>query len=95
MGLGDLSPEGAEESSGGNQSTYITFKNPNHPEVELDEGTEHRHEQEFYDGVQQLRDLMGRDINVAFGRFAAAAVEAEKNGNDEQLQDLFEAITSE
>lgn len=94
MGLGELSPEGTEESSGGNQSTYVTFKNASHPEVDLDEGNEHRHKQEYYDAVQRLRDIMGRDINVAIGEFAAAAIEAEKNGNSEPLEDLFNKLTS-
>jgi len=94
MGLGELSPEGTEESSGGNQSTYVTFKNASHPDVDVDEDNAHRHEQEYYDAIQQLRDIMGRDINVAIGEFAAAAVEAEKEGDSDRLEELFNTLTS-
>lgn len=94
MGLGDLSPEDASSDDGGAQSTYVTFKNPDHPEVEIDEGQAHRHKPEYYKAVQRLRDIMGRNINVAFGEFAVGAVEAHDNSNPEQLQDLFEEVTS-
>ena len=94
MGLGDLSPEDGEESRGGNQSTYVTFKNPDHPDVDVTEGNEHRHEPEFYKSVQRLRDIMGRDINVAFGKFAHAAVQAHDEGDTEALQALFDEIAS-
>lgn len=94
MGLGDLSPESGESSDGGSQSTYVTFKNPDHPDVELDEDTAHRHEPEFYKSVQRLRDIMGRDINVFFGKAAHAAVEAHDNENTEPLEQLFEDISN-
>lgn len=93
MGLGDLAPEGAEESSGASQSTYVTFKNPDHPEVEVDENNAHRHKPEYFKAVQRLRDIMGRDINVAFGEFAAAAVGAEDEGDTSRLEELFNEIT--
>lgn len=94
MGLADLSPETEESDSGGSQSTYVTFKNPDHPEVELDEDNQHRHEPEYYKAVQRLRDIMGRNINVAFGEFAVAAVEAHDNDNNGPLEELFGEITS-
>lgn len=93
MGLGELAPSD-DGDSGGNQSTYVTFKNPAHPDVDIDEDDEIRHKQEYYDAVQQLRDMMGQNINVAFGEFAAAAVEAEKNGNPEPLEELFNTLTT-
>lgn len=93
MGLGDLSPEDTG-STGGNQSTYVTFKNPSHDEVELDDNNAHRHEQDYFDAIQQLRDIMGRDINVAIGRFAAAAVAAEKDGENDKLEQLFSEISA-
>lgn len=94
MGLADLSPETEEADSGGSQSTYVTFKNPDHPEVELDEDNAHRHKPEYYKAVQRLRDIMGRNINVAFGEFAAAAVQAHDDGDPSALQELFEEITA-
>lgn len=94
MGLGDLSPETEESGGGGSQSTYVTFKNPSHPDVELDDDDAHRHKQEYYDAVQDLREIMGRNINVAFGEFAVAAVAAEKDGDTEPLEALFNEITS-
>jgi len=94
MGLADLSPETEESDSGGSQSTYVTFKNPDHPEVELDEDNAHRHKPEYYRAVQRLRDIMGRNINVAFGEFAAAAVAAHDNDETEALEQLFNEITS-
>lgn len=94
MALEDLSPEDQEESTGGNQSTYVTFQNPDHEKVDLDEGNAHRHKPEYYRAVQRLRDIMGRNINVAFGEFAVAAVAAHDDDNPEPLQELFEEITS-
>lgn len=94
MGLGDLSPETEEETSGGNQSTYVTFKNPDHPDVDVDDNNAHRHKPEYYRAAQRLRDIMGQNINVAVGEFMAAAVEAHDNDNAEPLQNLFEEITS-
>lgn len=87
MGLGSLTPEGEDKDDSQGQSTYITFKNPGHPEVELSEGSAHRHEQAYYNAVQQLRDDLGQDINVPIGMFAAAAVEAE-NGDTERFDIL-------
>lgn len=92
MGLGDLSPETEEESSGGNQSTYVTFKNVDHPDVDVDENNAHRHKPEYYKSVQRLRDIMGRNINVAFGEFASAAVAAHDEGDAQQLEELFNEI---
>lgn len=94
MGLGDLSPESAEQDDGGSQSTYVTFKNPDHPKVDVDEDQAHRHEPEYYKAVQRLRDIMGRNINVAFGRFAEAAVDAHDNGETDKLEELFEDISN-
>lgn len=94
MGLADLSPDDGEQDSGGSQSTYVTFKNPDHPEVEIDEDQAHRHEPEFYKAVQRLRDIMGRNINVAMGRFAVGAVQAHDNNESEQLEELFEEIAN-
>lgn len=94
MGLADLSPETEETDSGGSQSTYVTFKNPDHPDVELDEDNAHRHKPEYYKAVQRLRDIMGRNINVAFGEFSAAAVAAHDDDDTAPLQELFNEITS-
>jgi hypothetical protein len=94
MGLGDLSPETEESDDGGSQSTYVTFKNPDHPEVEIDESDAHRHQPEYYKSIQRLRDIMGRNINVAIGEFAAAAVAAHDEGDDEPLQQLFEEVAN-
>lgn len=94
MGLADLTPETEEASSGGSQSTYVTFQNPDHPEVDLDESNEHRHKPEYYRAVQRLRDIMGRDINVAFGEFAQAAVSANDDGDTEKLEALFNEISN-
>lgn len=93
MGLADLSPETEEADTGGSQSTYVTFKNPDHPEVEIDEDSSHRHKTQYYKAVQRLRDIMGRDINVAFGEFAVAAVASNDDGDTEPLEELFNEIT--
>lgn len=93
MGLGSLSPDQEEQDDGGSQSTYVTFKNPDHHKVEIDEDQAHRHKPEYYKSVQRLRDIMGRNINVAFGRFAEAAVAAHDEGDTEKLEELFEDIS--
>lgn len=91
MGIQGFS-SGEEQDESESQSTYVTFKNPGHPEVEITEDTEHRHKQEYYDAVQWFRDKLGQDINVPFGEFAVAAQEADLNGNPEPLQQLFDEI---
>lgn len=91
MGLGDLTPESDESSSGG-KSTHIKFWNPRNAADEIPEGTEHRHEQEFYDAAQELRNMLGQNINVPVGKFLVAVVEAEKRENYEPLRDLFNTL---
>lgn len=92
MGLGSFTTQDDDESSGGNKSTYVTFKNPSVADVS--EGSEHRHQQEYYDAVKQMRNQLGQDINVPFGEFAVAAVEADK-GDTEKLNELFSNLTEE
>lgn len=91
MGLGDFTNQ-EEETSSESQSTYVSFKNPAHPEVEISENSEHRHKQEYFDAVQWFRDKLGQDINVPFGEFAIAARQADEDGDPEALQELFERI---
>lgn len=92
MGLGSFSNQ-EEESSSSNQSTYVTFKNPRTADVSEDSA--HRHKQEYYDAIQDLRDMLGQDMNVPIGEFAAAAVEAEQDGDTERLEELFDQIANE
>ena len=91
MGLGDFAPDGEEETSGAGKSTYVTFKNPR--TADISEGTEHRHKTQYYDSVQELRNMLGQDINVPIGEFAYAAVQAEK-GDTEALEELFDKLAS-
>lgn len=88
MPLGDLTPD-SEESSSGGKSTHIKFWNPRNASDEVSEGTEHRHEQEFYDAAQELRNMLGQNINVPVGKFLVAVAEAEKRENYGPLFDLF------
>lgn len=92
MGLGDFSTQ-EEETSSESQSTYVSFKNPGHPEVDISENSEHRHKQDYFDAVQWFRDALGQDINVPFGEFAVAARKADEEGDPSDLQELFERIT--
>lgn len=92
MGLGDLTPDGSDESSSSGKSTYVTFKNPR--QADISDGSEHRHKQEYYDALQDLRNRLKQDINVPIGEFAVAAVNAEE-GDTERLEQLFETLTSE
>lgn len=90
MGVGSFTSDD-DDSTGGKQKTYITWKNPNHPDNDLDED-DPRHSAEFFKAVNTLRDQLGQDINALFGEFAAAAVEADE-GDEERLQELFARIT--
>lgn len=92
MGLGTFTAEEEDSGSGSNKSTYITFKNPR--TADISEGSEHRHEQEYYDAAQELRNKLGQDINVPVGEFMAAAVEADE-GNPERLQELFDQLVED
>lgn len=94
MGLGDLTPDSGESSSGG-KSTHIKFWNPRNAEEEISDGTDHRHEQRYYDAAQRLREMLGQNINVPVGEFLVAVVEAEQNENYEPLRDLFNTITED
>lgn len=84
---------GEEPEQEESQSTYVTFKNPGHEEVDVSEGSEHRHKQGYFDAVQWFRDKLGQDINVPFGEFAVAARAAEEDGDPTQLKELFDQIT--
>lgn len=87
MGLGDLTPDNAESTSGG-KSTHIKFWNPRNAGDEISDGTEHRHKQQYYDSAQELRNMISQDINVPVGEFLHALVEAEKRDNYEVGQQL-------
>lgn len=86
-GLADLTPDSDESSSGG-KSTHIKFWNPRNAADEISEGTEHRHDQNYYDAAQELRNMVGQNINVPVGEFIHALVQAEKHGNYEPGQEL-------
>lgn len=94
MGLGDLTPDSGESSSGG-KSTHIKFWNPRNAGDEISDGTEHRHQQQYYDAAQRLREMLGQNINVPVGEFLVAVVEAEQNENFEPLRELFNTITED
>lgn len=87
-GLSDLTPD-SEDSSGGGKSTHIKFWNPRNAADEISEGAEQRHQQEFYDAAQELRQMLGQNINIPVGLFLVAARDAEKHGDYESLADLF------
>lgn len=93
-GLADLTPDSDESSSGG-KSTHIKFWNPRNAADEISEGTDHRHKQEYYDAAQDLRSMLGQNINVPVGEFLVAARDAEKHGDTENLEELFETLASE
>lgn len=92
MGFDAFKEEGEEETSSAPQSTYVSFKNPEHPEQDLDEDKAHLHKQEYFDSIQDIRDEVGADINVIFGEFAAGAVEAAE-GDSERLEELFNELS--
>lgn len=93
-GLADLTPDSDESSSGG-KSTHIKFWNPRNAADEISENTEHRHKQEYYDAAQDLRNMLGQNINVPVGKFLVAARDAEKHGDNEALEELFQTIAAE
>jgi hypothetical protein len=90
-GLGDLTPDDAEQSSGG-KSTHIKFWNPTNASEEISDGTEHRHKQEYYDAAQDLRNMVSQDINVPVGEFLVALRDAEKHGEYERGQELANTV---
>jgi len=90
-GLDDLTPDSSESSSGG-KSTHIKFWNPSNAADEISDGTEHRHKQMYYDSAQDLRNMVGQNINVPVGEFLNALVQAEKNGNYEPGQELANTL---
>lgn len=92
MGFDAFKEEEEEEGSSQSQSTYVSFKNQDHPKVEVDEDKAHLHSQEYFEAVNTIRDEVGSDINVIFGEFAAGAVEA-ANGDSERLEELFNELS--
>lgn len=88
MGLESLTPDSSDSSSGG-KSTHIKYWNPRTAADEISEGTEERYKQEYYDAVQELRSMLGQNLNIPIGEFAVALVEAEKRSNYDQLMELF------
>lgn len=88
MGFDAFKDEEEQEESSESQSTYVSFKNMGHPEVDVPEEKQHRHKQDYFDAVQEMRDELGQDINTVFGEFAAGAVEADE-GDPSRLEELF------
>lgn len=81
------------EESNESQSSYVTFKNPRHPEVDVAEDNV-ADKQEYYDALQDIRDELDTDgLKVMVGEFMAGAVEAEE-GDPERLQQLFENLSN-
>lgn len=93
MGFENFVSEEEGESSGANKSTYITWKNPATAGDDISEKAQHRHKQDYYDSIKNIRNRLGQDINVLFGEFAVAADEAD-DGDTERLEKLFEDLTS-
>ena len=94
MGLESLTPDSGESSSGG-KSTHIKYWNPRTAADEISEGTEDRYKQEYYDGVQELRSMLGQNLNIPIGEFVVALVEAEKRNDYEKLMSLFVTLGPE
>lgn len=92
MGFDAFKEEQEEEGSSQSQSTYVSFKNQDHPKVEVDEDKQHLHSQEYFEAVNTIRDEVGSDINVIFGEFAAGAVEAAE-GDSGRLEELFNELS--
>lgn len=90
MGLNDI-----ESSSGGSssasKSTMVQFKNPDHDEVEAQEGYQSA---DWYAAVRWLRKSTEGEPQVVLGNFAHAAQEAD-DGNTEPLRELFSEIAGE
>lgn len=93
-GLSNLTPD-SEESSSGGKSTHIKFWNQRNAADEIADGTQDRHKQEYYDAAQELRNMLGQNINIPIGEFMVGAVQAEKHDNPEKLRELFNTLTSE
>lgn len=94
MGLDSLTPDSGESSSGG-KSTHIKYWNPRTAADEISDGTEDRYKQEYYDGVQELRSMLGQNLNIPVGEFVVALVEAEKRNNYDDLMSLFVTLGPE
>jgi len=94
MGLENLTPDSGDSSSGG-KSTHIKYWNPRTAADEISEGTEDRYKQEYYDAVQDLRNMLGQNLNIPIGEFAAALVQAEKHDNYDDLMELFVTLGPE
>lgn len=84
--------EEEQDTGQGPQSSYVSFKNPGHSEVDVDpEETANR--QEYFDALHEIRDELGSDgLKMLVGEFMAGAVEADE-GDAERLEQLFQNLT--
>lgn len=90
-GLKELTPD-TSDSGGGGKSTHIKFWNKRNAADEISEDNSHRHKQQYYDAAQDLRNMIGQNINVPVGEFLHALVEAEKRSNYEPGQELANTL---
>ena len=92
MGVDNFSGENNSTSGGPTRTTYYQFENPDHPDSKEFEDPEEAKRQ--FQAARYIQDRLGTDRHNLVGEFLVAVHQYEEDGDDSELQNLVERLTS-
>lgn len=92
MALDNFTGESEESSGGPPRTTYYQFENPDHENSKEFDDPETA--KEHFQAARYVQNRLGTQRHDLVGKFLVAVYEVEENDNDEELQQLVEAVRS-
>ena len=92
MGVDNFSGSDNSTSGGPTRTTYYQFENPDHPDSKEFENPEEAKRQ--FNAASFIQDRLGTDRHNLVGEFLVAVHKYEEDGDDEDLQNLVQRLTS-
>jgi len=92
MGVDNFSGENNSTSGGPTRNTYYQFENPDHPDSKDFDDPEEAKRQ--FKAARYIQDRLGTDRHNLVGKFLIAVQAYEEDGDEEELQELVDQLTS-
>jgi len=92
MGVDNFSGSDNSTSGGPTRTTYYQFENPEHPDSKEFDDPEEAAKQ--FNAARFIQDRLGTDRHNLVGEFLVAVHKYEEDGDDEDLQNLVQRLTS-
>ena len=92
MGVDNFSGDNNSASGGPTRTTYYQFEKPDHPDSKEFEDPEEAKQQ--FRAARYIQDRLGTDRHNLVGEFLVAVHALEDEGDEEELQQLVERLTS-